>query len=112
MLDFFVYILKCSDSSYYIGHTDDIEKRISEHKNKKHSGYTATRLPVELVFHQGFPTRDEAFKAERKIKGWNRRKKEALIANDWKTLINLSNHNKNMCSTRILRQAQDERRKS
>jgi predicted GIY-YIG superfamily endonuclease len=76
---FFVYILKCHDNSYYIGHTDNLEKRLSEHNNKQYSGYTSSRTPVKLVFYQNFELRDFAFIAERKIKGWNRKKKELLI---------------------------------
>ena len=83
MEDFFVYILQCSDRSYYVGHTDDIEKRISEHRLKTHNCYTSTRLPVELVFCQQFFSRVEALEAERKIKPWSRKKKEALISGDW-----------------------------
>ena len=49
MLLFYVYILKCDDNSYYIGHTDNIEKRISEHKFEKYSGYTSSRLPIKMV---------------------------------------------------------------
>ncbi len=79
---FIVYILKCSDSSYYTGHTDDLKSRISDHICKKHSGYTSSRLPVHLVFQQEFETRDEAFIAERKIKRWNRNKKELLISGE------------------------------
>ncbi|QQR49252.1 GIY-YIG nuclease family protein [bacterium] len=94
MLPFYVYILKCSDGSYYTGHTDDIEKRISEHRFGLTKGYTSTRLPIEVVFVQDFVTRDEALAAERKIKGWTRRKKEALIARDWDELIRLSNEKK------------------
>ncbi|MFH1643777.1 MAG: GIY-YIG nuclease family protein [bacterium] len=83
MNDFFVYILKCSDGSYYTGHTDDLERRLSAHKLKTYKCYTSKRLPVTLVFYQIFPTRDEAFHAERKIKNWSRKKKEALIKKDW-----------------------------
>ena len=82
---FYVYILKCSDGTYYTGHTDDIEKRVSEHKNKKHSGYTSKRLPVELVFHEQFSSRTAALEAERKIKRWVKRKKEQLIKDGWKS---------------------------
>jgi predicted GIY-YIG superfamily endonuclease len=94
MNHFYVYILKCSDGSYYTGHTDNLENRLCEHKNKKFAGYTAVRLPVELVFYHVFNTRDEAFMAERKIKGWSRKKKEALIRNDWNELVRLSNAKK------------------
>jgi putative endonuclease len=90
-LDFFVYILKCSDGTYYTGHTDSIEKRISEHESRLIDGYTATRLPVQLVFIQAFASRDEAFNAERKIKGWSRKKKQALIKQEWETIKKYAN---------------------
>ena len=85
---FFVYILRCSDNSYYVGHTDNIEFRIAEHKLGKISGYTSSRLPIECVFIEQFSTREDAFNAERKIKGWRREKKEALIKGNWKFLSN------------------------
>jgi predicted GIY-YIG superfamily endonuclease len=88
---FFVYILQCSDNSYYIGHTDNIDLRISEHKLGRGSAYTTTRLPVEVMFVQDFCSRDEALIAERQIKGWNRKKKKALIDGDWETIKWLSN---------------------
>jgi predicted GIY-YIG superfamily endonuclease len=47
---FYVYILKCNDASYYTGHTDDIERRLAMHNEGKIDSYTATRLPVELVY--------------------------------------------------------------
>lgn len=87
---FFVYILKCRDGSYYVGHTDDLEKRIAEHNHKVYGGYTATRLPLELVFAEMYPTRDEAFDAEQKIKKWTREKKEALMRKDWQAVVALS----------------------
>ena len=90
MQDFFVYILKCNDCSYYVGHTDNIEERISKHKSGLFGGYTKTRLPIEVMFIQQFGTRDEAFNAERQIKGWSRAKKEALIKQDWKLLTHLA----------------------
>jgi len=84
MKDFFIYILKCSDGSYYIGHTDDIEKRISEHKQGFYEGYTSSRRPVSLVYIEPIGSRDAAIEAERKLKGWSRKKKELLISNGWK----------------------------
>jgi len=83
---FWVYILKCSDGSYYTGHTDNLEKRIGEHTVGIIQGYTTTRRPVKLVFSDEFQTRYEALSRERQIKGWSRRKKEALINNDWQAL--------------------------
>jgi predicted GIY-YIG superfamily endonuclease len=91
MQDFYVYILKCSDGSYYTGHTDQLEKRIAEHNIKQFDGYTAARLPFEVVFVQPFATRNEAFNVERQIKGWSRKKKEALINGNWTKLTQLSN---------------------
>lgn len=66
---FFVYILKCSDGSYYTGHSDNLENRIAQH----HQGafpvcYTYKRRPLELVFSQEFPTREKALASERQIK--------------------------------------------
>jgi predicted GIY-YIG superfamily endonuclease len=76
---FFTYILRCSDRSYYVGHTDEIERRLAEHETGATSGYTAARRPVQLVWFQEFLTREEAKAAEAQIKKWSRRKKEALI---------------------------------
>lgn len=88
---FYVYILKCKDNSYYVGHTDDIEQRIAQHKSKSYPDcYTKTRLPIEVVFIQQFPTREESIVAEQKIKKWTRNKKEALINNNWDKIKELS----------------------
>ena len=84
-------MLECADGSYYIGHTDDIEKRVSEHEQGQGSGYTKTRLPVKVVYMQDFMTRDEAISAEQQIKGWSRKKKRALIDHDWEMIKKLSN---------------------
>jgi putative endonuclease len=80
---FWVYILGCSDNSYYTGHTDNLEGRIGAHQSGECDGYTASRLPVELIWSQECATREEALSAERQIKGWSRKKKEALIRGDW-----------------------------
>ncbi|MFH1254703.1 MAG: GIY-YIG nuclease family protein [bacterium] len=92
---FYVYILRCNDGSYYTGHTDNIEARVSQHQQSLIKDcYTITRLPVTIVFVQQFFSREAAFIAERKIKGWSRRKKEALMKGDWKEIIRLSNEKK------------------
>jgi predicted GIY-YIG superfamily endonuclease len=88
MRPFYVYILRCSDSSYYVGQTDDLAKRIAEHQYGKYSGYTSTRLPIQLVFMQEFSTRYEALAAEKKLKKWTRVKKELLIFGGWEALAN------------------------
>ena len=81
---FWVYILRCNDSSYYTGHTDNLEARLHNHYNRVFPNcYTATRLPVELLYTAQFTSRMEALSCEQQINGWSRKKKEALISGDW-----------------------------
>jgi predicted GIY-YIG superfamily endonuclease len=87
---FWVYILRCADGSYYVGHTDDIELRLAKHRTGEFAGYTRTRLPVKLAFMEEFASRSDAFVRERQIKGWSRKKKEALIRSDWAELSRLA----------------------
>jgi len=84
MSSYFVYILRCSDDSFYIGQTTDLSKRITEHETGVlPKSYTHSRRPVKLVWFGEFPTHEEAFAFERQIKGWSRAKKKALIDDDW-----------------------------
>ena len=84
-VSFWIYLLRCADGSYYTGHTDNLEKRIQEHHNGEiKSCYTFHRRPLQLLFSQDFPTRQEALASERQIKGWSRKKKEAMIQGNWK----------------------------
>ena len=83
---FWTYILKCADGSYYTGHTDELEKRVAEHQSGAIPGHTCTRRPLQLVYSADFQSRDEALAAELQIKRWSRRKKEALIVQDWAAL--------------------------
>ena len=88
---FWLYILKCADRSYYTGHTDSLEVRLAQHTSRANSNcYTATRLPVELVYSEAFASREEALTAERQVKGWSRRKKEAMIRGDWQMVSRLA----------------------
>jgi len=73
-------MLRCSDGSYYVGSTDEFEKRVAEHKNGEGCEWTRRRLPLEFVWRQEFASREEAKAAEHQIKRWSRTKKEALIA--------------------------------
>jgi predicted GIY-YIG superfamily endonuclease len=73
-MSFRVYILRCADNSYYTGHTDNLEKRISEHQNGLCAGYTVGRL-VELVFSQACTTREEALAAEQSRVGVAKKRK-------------------------------------
>lgn len=77
----FVYILECSDNSYYTGYTTDLEKRIISHNNKKASKYTRTRTPVKYVFTKEFDSKNEAMSYEARIKRLTRSQKEKLIQN-------------------------------
>ena len=87
---FFAYLLRCADGSYYAGHTDDLENRVASHQAGALPGYTQQRRPVALVWSQDFATREEALRAERQIKGWSRRKKEALVRGDWQEVRKLA----------------------
>ena len=89
-MSFYVYILLCADGSYYAGHTEDIERRMAAHQRGEIPGYTFTRRPLRLVFVEEFSSRETAFERERQVKGWSRKKKEALIQGDWKRLKELA----------------------
>ena len=104
-LAYYVYLLRCSDGSYYAGHTNDLEQRLAVHERGAIEGYTLSPRPVELVFSDHFSMRLEAFHRERQIKGWSRARKDASIKGDWDGLVELSNRSNGQA---ILRQAQDE----
>ena len=88
-----VYMFRCSDGSYYVGHTNDLEHRLAAHERGA-IYYTLSRRLVELVFSDQFSTRQEAFHRERQFKG------------DWDGLVELSNRRSS--GQAILRQAQDK----
>jgi len=85
-MEFVLYILECADGSFYIGHTDDLDKRMEQHDQGKGCVYTATRRPLKLIHAQGFETRYEALTMERKLKGWGRAKKLAYMAGNWEVV--------------------------
>jgi len=90
-MSFWVYVLRCTDGSYYTGHTDNLEIRIAQHSSGAiPSCYTFSRRPLECVFSQEFPTREEALASERQVKGWGRKKKEAMIRGDWAEVSRLA----------------------
>ena len=82
-MQFWVYMLRCRDGSYYSGHTDDLQKRLWEHEQGLAADWTRRRRPVELVWSAFGTSRDEVFAFERRVKRWSVAKKEALIAGDW-----------------------------
>lgn len=77
---YYVYILECSDGSFYTGYTNDIEKRIKRHNQSAASRYTRSRLPVNLVKKLEFLTRKEAMKREAQIKKLSRKEKLRIIS--------------------------------
>ena len=88
---YFVYILKCSDKTYYTGITSNLEIRLVEHQQGKHvESYTYKRRPVELVFYAEFTDVNFAIDWEKRLKKWSRAKKEALINDEFEKLPNLA----------------------
>jgi putative endonuclease len=84
MESFWVYMVLCSDASYYTGITNDVDNRVAQHNEgiDKYS-YTFTRRPVRLVYTGEFNNPNDAIAFEKQLKGWSRKKKEALIRGDW-----------------------------
>jgi putative endonuclease len=94
----FVYIIRCADGRYYTGTTrGSLEHRIAEHNAGTFAGYTASRRPVELVYSEEFDRIADAIAMERRIKGWGRVKKEALIDGDF---VALKEHSKSYAKRR------------
>ena len=88
MKSYFVYILKCGDHSYYTGFTINLERGLEEHHSGRNKDcYTFDKNPLELVWFETFNDVLDAIATEKKIKGWSRIKKEALIKNDWDKLV-------------------------
>jgi putative endonuclease len=86
-----LYMLRCADGRYYVGTTRGaLERRLAEHEAGSFGGWTAGRGPFRLVFSQDFEDVEQAVAAERKIEGWSRAKKEALIAGDWSRVSELA----------------------
>lgn len=80
MKAYYVYILKCSDNSYYIGVTNDVERQFFEHQNGDDiNSYTFSRRPLKLAWHECFNDINCAIEKEKQLKGWPRKKIEALI---------------------------------
>ena len=90
MKSYYVYILRCSDKTYYTGISSQLFKRLTAHNSGKYFGsYTYYRRPVELVYYCEFTSVEQAIEVEKKLKKWSRAKKEALINNEFEKLPNL-----------------------
>ncbi|WP_067029458.1 GIY-YIG nuclease family protein [Allomuricauda sp. CP2A] len=92
---YYVYILLCSDNSYYTGMTNDLDRRLTQHNSgHKKFNYTSSRLPIELKWYLQCTNPSEAIKIEKQIKGWSRRKKKALIDENLTDLVEFSKNYK------------------
>jgi putative endonuclease len=85
-----MYILECSDGSYYTGSTNNLELRIEQHSIGEGANHTKNRLPVTLLYAEEYEHVAEVFKREKQVQGWNRKKKEALIRGEVEMLKPLS----------------------
>jgi putative endonuclease len=92
------YILKCSDGSFYVGSTRDLATRLPQHASGLGSEYTAKRLPVELVWSAEFDRIDDAYFLEKRIQGWSRAKRLALIEGRFDVLPALSSRRRTRTS--------------
>ena len=79
MNKWYLYIVECSDGSFYTGITTDITRRLSEHNLKKGAKSLYGKLPVKLIYKEAYVDKISAAKRERDIKGWRRTKKLELI---------------------------------
>ena len=86
----YMYILECSDGSFYTGSTKNLPRRLWQHENKIGANYTKKRLPIKLVFCEPYDRVHDAFLREKQVQGWSRRKKQALIEGDPEKLIEFS----------------------
>ena len=86
----FVYILRCADGSYYVGHTQHLAARERVHNAGRGAKYTAVRRPVQIVFSESATSKEDAVSREKQIKGWTRAKKAALIEENLPRLKSLS----------------------
>ena len=85
-----VYMLRCSDGSYYVGSTVNLEVRICQHQAGDGAAYTLRRRPLELVWAEEYDRVDEAYAREKQVQGWSRAKREALIQGNYEALPRLS----------------------
>jgi putative endonuclease len=80
---YFVYILKCSDDTFYTGYTDDVVKRCKKHNSEKGAKYTKTRLPVEVVYSKEIGNKSQTMKEEHRIKQLTRKQKMCIISENY-----------------------------
>ena len=85
----YMYVVECRDGSYYTGYTTDVKRRLAVHNSGKGAKYTRARLPVKLIYVEGFASKEEAMSAEALLKRKKRPQKERFFSeNQEKNLIN------------------------
>jgi len=88
---YYLYLIECSDETYYVGVTNDLSRRMREHKHGAHEGsYTYNRRPVKLKYYLMFDDIREAISYEKKIKKWSKAKKDAFFLKQWDKLRELA----------------------
>jgi predicted GIY-YIG superfamily endonuclease len=108
-MDIWVYMLQCSDGSFYVGSARySLDRRIAQHQSGELGGYTSTRRPVELVWSADFQFATDAIACERQLKGWSRAKKKALIEGDYAEVSRLAHRRRSSFETAAARPPQDE----
>lgn len=91
MKTYYLYILKCSDGTYYTGMTNNLERRLVEHQEGLNpNSYTFQRRPVDIQFYEAFSDVKQAIEFEKKVKKWSAKKKQALIEANWEKLKKLA----------------------
>ena len=103
----YMYILECSNGKYYTGSTVDLARRIEQHQNGEGANFTRKHLQVKLLYFEEYERIDLAFKREKQVQGWGRKKKEALINFEYEKLPELANSNVDRQGQRHLYQLDD-----
>ncbi|MCA1749097.1 MAG: GIY-YIG nuclease family protein [Parasphingopyxis sp.] len=98
-MSFWTYMLHCRGGYFYVGHTDNLERRMAEYESGAICGFVRDHWPASLVWSETCPTRYEALEMERRIKGWSKVKKLALIRGDWEAISMLAKKKKVSPST-------------
>ena len=84
---YYIYMVLCSDKSFYIGSTNDLVKRIKAHNEGKGAKYTKARRPVKLVYWEKYPDKSQALRREYQLKQWTREEKWLLLSEEQRRKI-------------------------